>query len=251
ALPLSGAAAPGPPGPLGPAGPGPDSDLSRIPTSRHRSGPLLLLKLFVTGSYEQRRSGPCVITADHRIYVEVGVSASLSSLVRSCMVSPHSDPKKSPFWFVIREGCSSDPSVALEGAEEELQPLRFSFILRSVYNNSMQFLHCSLHLCVSDSTRRNPTKEAVKDCKDGLRIPALQSRSPRHQVEKRTAQQMVQIGPMMGIVFAAFVMGVTLMGGLWCIYNHTGNDTSFLLSLTSCGVNTSSHHFHKLLLLNQ
>lgn len=41
----------------------------------------------------------------------------------------------------------------------------------------------------------------------------------------------VQTGPLMGVVFAAFVMGVSLMAGLWCIYHHTGNEVSFLLSL--------------------
>lgn len=165
------------------------------------------------------------------------------------MVSPLSDPKKSPFWTVISDGCSSDPSLTLGvqtkeveeedvddelekekeerkgkdrgykeiddkgesvslrrkmgrrgreiparteksstsmGAEEERQSLRFSFILRPVYNDSMQFLHCSLRLCVSDSTRGEPMKEAAEnDCQGGLRIPPLVSRSPRHQVQEQ------------------------------------------------------------------
>lgn len=33
---------------------------------------------------------------------------------------------------------------------------------------------------------------------------------------------MLQEGPLMGIVFAAFLVGVSLMGGLWCIYTYTG-----------------------------
>ena len=161
------------------------------------------------------------------------------------MVSPLSDPKKSPFWTVISNGCSSDPSLTLgvqtkgeeeeeaDGngelevekderedrdykdvddndesvslrrkmrigskasgrmeksstnmeAEEENLSLRFSFLLRPVYNDSMQFLHCSLRLCVSDSTRGGPMKEeSENDCEGGLRIPPLVSRSPRHQV---------------------------------------------------------------------
>lgn len=28
----------------------------------------------------------------------------------------------------------------------------------------------------------------------------------------------------MGVVFLAFVMGVGLMGGLWCIYTFTGTE---------------------------
>lgn len=51
----------------------------------------------------------------------------------------------------------------------------------------------------------------------------------------------VQTGPVMGIVFAAFVMGVSLMGGLWCIYNYTGNEISFPPSLNSYG---ATIHYH-------
>lgn len=161
--------------------------------------------------------------------------------VKSCVVSPLSDPKKSPFWTVISDGCSSDPSLTLSaktkdveegeaegdgelegekeemdrdgdvslqhkaekrreasvwmgrsrssmGTEQEIQPLRFSFILQPVHNDSMQFLHCSLHMCVSDSTHGEPMEETAKtDCQGRLRIPPLISKSPRHQVQKQTA----------------------------------------------------------------
>lgn len=57
--------------PWAPGDPGPSPGLSHFPTPRHRSGPVFILRLFVTENYEQRRIGPCVITADHRVYVEV------------------------------------------------------------------------------------------------------------------------------------------------------------------------------------
>ncbi|XP_008299553.1 transforming growth factor beta receptor type 3 [Stegastes partitus] len=295
-----------------PRGPGSDPDLSHLPTPRHRSGPVLVLELFINESYEQTRVGPCVVTADHRVYVEISAKGPLADVaqVNSCVISPLSDPKKSPFWAVISDGCSSDSSLTLHaktkdeeeegdgdleeeeetekpetvhhtterrgreamirkktarmGAEEEIQPLRFSFILRPVYNNSIQFLHCSLRVCVSDPTRGKPTKETVKkDCQGRLHIPPLVSKPSKHQCEIRNlsrpmvvtqsmsslihkmqppagprtkrlsvvpvagpdpqhSSSVVQIGPVMGIVFAAFVMGVSLMGGLWCIYSHTG-----------------------------
>ncbi|XP_030591367.1 transforming growth factor beta receptor type 3 [Archocentrus centrarchus] len=310
-----------------PEGPWPNTGLSHFPAPRHRSGPVLLLQLFVTDSYEQRRIGPCVITADQRVYVQISAQAPLADVVevKSCVVSSFSDPKKSPFWTVISNGCSSDPSLTLsaktkheqaeaedngkleeemeemEGlgnsriyqigekresgrrtdkktmstsAEAEIQPLRFSFILRPVYNDSMQFLHCSLRLCVSDSTRGEPMKETVKnDCQGRQRMPLLLYRSPRHQCEIRnlsrpmvvthpisslspkmrtpTGQRIkrlsvtplarpepersgsvVEAGPVMGIVFAAFVMGVALMGGLWCIYNYTERSAYYRGHLT-------------------
>uniref|UniRef100_A0A3Q1IDT0 ZP domain-containing protein n=1 Tax=Anabas testudineus TaxID=64144 RepID=A0A3Q1IDT0_ANATE len=290
--------------PWEPRGQGPDPELSLLPTPRHRPGPVLLLKLFVSESYEQRRIGPCVIPANHRIYIEISAEGPLTGVVKvkSCVVSPQSDPKKSPSWSVISDGCSSDPSLILgakrkdaeeeveemeEGrinhrdgeislqhtverreaprtterspnirAEEKIQPLRFSFILRPVYNDSMQFLHCSLHLCVSDSTTDESMKEAVKkDCQGGRRVPPLVSKSSGHQCETRNLSRPVVLtqsitslapkpqrppagqrtkrlsmtplaspypedrgselptGPVMGIVFLAFVMGVGLMGG--------------------------------------
>ncbi|XP_023149630.2 transforming growth factor beta receptor type 3 isoform X2 [Amphiprion ocellaris] len=297
-----------------PEGPGSDPGLSRLPTPRHRSGPLLLLELFINESYEQKRIGPCVITADHRVYVEISAKGPPADVVQlnSCVVSPLSDPKKSPFWPVISDGCSSDPSLTLsakkkeeaedeaEGdceleeeeteevekvhhmterrgreamigkkttraGEEEMRPLRFSFILRPVYNNSIQFLHCSLRVCVSDPTKGELTKETVKnECQGKLHIPPLVSKSSRHQCETRNlsrpmvvtqsisslvpkmqppagprtkrlsvvpvvssdqehSSSAVQTGPVIGIIFAAFVMGVSLMGALWCIYSYTGS----------------------------
>ncbi|KAA8585609.1 hypothetical protein FQN60_004303 [Etheostoma spectabile] len=235
--------------PWAPEDPGPDPGLSHLPTPRRRSGPVLSLKLFVTESYKQRRIGPCVITADHRVYVEISAKGPSIDVVeaKSCVVAPLSDPKKSNFWTVISGGCSSDPSLTLVGnaadekdeeaerdaeleeekeetdglekgrdrdvslrrsvekrwreapermeksstnvgekeeeEEEDIQPLRFSFILRPVYNNSVQFLHCSLRLCLSEEERGEPTKEDGRNnCQGGLRIPPLGSRSPGHQV---------------------------------------------------------------------
>ncbi|XP_041832803.1 transforming growth factor beta receptor type 3 isoform X2 [Melanotaenia boesemani] len=268
-----------------------DPEIRHLPTHRHRSGPALALKLSVTETYEQTCYGPCVITADHRVYVEISAEAPLADVVqvKSCFLSPQSNPKKSPFWTVISNGCSSDPSLTLitkmkgelkeelEGQLEEenteternyhkerkgsrmaeswrsgeKHPLRFSFILRPVFNDSMQFLHCSVLLCVSDSTKEKTMKEVVKnDCQGRTHIPLLGSRSPSNQCEIRNlSRPMVvthpmtslapkmwtlagqktkrldpelQTGPVMGIALAAFAIGVGLMGGLWCIYNHTG-----------------------------
>ncbi|KAK1877989.1 Transforming growth factor beta receptor type 3 [Dissostichus eleginoides] len=225
-------------------GQGSDPGLSNLPTQpRNKSWPVLILKLFVTESYEQRRIGPCVITADQRVYVEISAKGSFIEVVevKSCAVSPLSDSKKSPFWSVISDGCSSDQSLTLT------------------------FLHCSLLLCTSESRRGESTKETGNnDCEDEQRIPPLVSRSTRHQCEIRnlsrpmvvtvsisslapkplhppagttpkrlTVSSMTspdpehssaakQTGMLMGVVFIAFVMGASLMGGIWCIYKYTG-----------------------------
>ncbi|XP_023204436.1 transforming growth factor beta receptor type 3-like [Xiphophorus maculatus] len=270
-----------------------------LPVPILTSGPALQLGLFVTDSYEQTWTGPCVITADHRVFVEISANASLADVVQveSCFVSPQSDPKKSPFWTVVSDGCSSDPSVRLGakaggdededayaeeeedvgreedrnghsgrrfspidngspnvGDSEKAQLLRFSFVLRPVYNESMQFVHCSLRLCLSDSAREETTQEA-SSCQSGVLIPPLVPGSSRHQCEIRNLSRPMVVtrpisllvtklepsagqrtkslspessrfvlheGLLMGIVFAAFLVGVSLMGGLWCIHTYTG-----------------------------
>lgn len=162
------------------------------------------------------------------ISLQISANASLADVVQveSCFVSPQSDPKKSPFWTVVSDGCSSDPSVRLGakaggdededayaeeeedvgreedrnghsgrrfspidnsspnvGDSEKAQLLRFSFVLRPIYNESMQFVHCTLRLCLSDSAREETTQEA-RSCQSGVPIPPLVPGSSRHQVKK-------------------------------------------------------------------
>lgn len=57
----------------------PDPGPSHLPTHKHRSEPILILNLFATESFKQQRIGPCAITADQRVYVEVCVIYFLSS----------------------------------------------------------------------------------------------------------------------------------------------------------------------------
>uniref|UniRef100_A0AAV2KF41 TGFBR3/Endoglin-like N-terminal domain-containing protein n=1 Tax=Knipowitschia caucasica TaxID=637954 RepID=A0AAV2KF41_KNICA len=273
------------------------------PSPRHRPGPVLAMRLFMSDTFEETRIGPCVITAEHRVYAEVGgwkplvlcgpqisvkgASADLIE-VKSCIISPLSDPKKSPFWSVIWDSCSSDDSLKLhpiikldnnstevehkkkeivksqgdvEGTEKsgptvDEQRLRFSFIMRAQYNESMQFLHCSLLLCSSHVTRGASRAEPL-GCAAGTPIPPLGSTATTHQCEIRNLSRpmvvtrpisslvskqvappagqrfkrlcvspsttpgaedissMMQVGPLLAIVFTAFVMGTCLMGGLW------------------------------------
>ncbi|KPP70852.1 hypothetical protein Z043_110279 [Scleropages formosus] len=293
------------------------------------STPLLSLQLFVTEAYKQRETGPCVIAAKSRLYVEVSAKGTVTGAVEvwSCVVSPLSDPQAAPGWTVIQDGCSYDPTLTLitmrqnrerggrnngtsthssertqeaeldvagrgtrdkgerepagtgnkerrrktrkkggkaeevedpekgaEGGEEMARPprrLRFSFVLRPVYNNSIQFLHCRLRHCdadsapTSNSTPPPPTGAApLTGCQEGLRIPALIS-PPNPSYKKcyyRTLFRPMVVtepvavsrslvpsagpgfdtGSVVGIVFAAFLMGISVMGALWCIYSHTG-----------------------------
>ncbi|XP_051988739.1 transforming growth factor beta receptor type 3-like [Xyrauchen texanus] len=142
--------------------------------------------------------------------------------------------------------------------EESALTLRFSFILRPVFNNSIQFLHCTLRLCASgaqtDPGSSGATAQTV--CPQGPRIPALTHVPASKQCEYRNLSRPVLVtspvgvlappagklaqkpaemsrqspspdgradtGAVLVIVFVAFVMAVSLMGALWCIYTNTG-----------------------------
>ncbi|KAL0993072.1 hypothetical protein UPYG_G00102860 [Umbra pygmaea] len=298
--------------PLGPQGPGP------LPPTR--SGPLLSLQLFVTEGYKQRQTetGPCAITAENRVYVEVSAKGAIFGAVEVpfCAVSPLSDPRVSPGWAVIADSCSADSSLTLSpmrqeedeemsfrhpertvrnkarlrnreqgvwnrsggGArgkerhgdkagddEEQIHRLRFSFVLRPIYNNSVQFLHCSIRLCDPESVSQGPSgATAQTDCPHpwAFRIPAITSIPASQQCVYRNlsrpmlvnqpvgeirhlappavqrskwpgvpqmpkaspahSSSVIDTGPVFGIVFVAFLIGISLMGALWCVYSHTG-----------------------------
>ncbi|XP_073678832.1 transforming growth factor beta receptor type 3 [Garra rufa] len=140
-----------------------------------------------------------------------------------------------------------------EDEHETANTLRFSFVLRPIFNNSIQFLHCQLRLCASDEGHSGA---AARICTDGPPIPALTHTPASQQCEYRNLSRPVLVtypagflappagklaqkpaemsqqtpahnetneGPVLVVVFSAFVMGLCLMGSLWCIYSHTGS----------------------------
>ncbi|XP_052407003.1 transforming growth factor beta receptor type 3 [Carassius gibelio] len=139
-----------------------------------------------------------------------------------------------------------------EDEHESAHTLQFSFILRPVFNNSIQFLHCRLRLCAS---AEGPSRATPRICTDGPQIPALTHTTASQQCEYRNLSRPVLVtysagflappagklsqkpaemskqtpahsetyeSPVLMVVFSAFVMGLCLMGALWCIYSHTG-----------------------------
>lgn len=168
------------------------------------------------------------VSVSLQISVEGGLRGAVE--VKSCVVSARSDPNKSPFWTVISQGCSSDSSLTLstgagaepedeeeeeetegggvphnqselsqrreavkvEPQEKEVGPLRFSFLLRPVHNDSVHFLHCSLSVCVYGPPAPQSTEETAKiDCGGRQRIPPLVSGSLNLQVQKQKTQTKV------------------------------------------------------------
>ncbi|XP_066531208.1 transforming growth factor beta receptor type 3 isoform X2 [Hoplias malabaricus] len=341
-----------------------------------RAAPLLSMQLFVSEDFERRAVGPCIITANSRLYAEISSSSTVSGSLEltSCVVSPLSDPHVHSGWSIVQDFCPADPSFSLEDqgreervsekmeneeeeedreddgdqgereemdmGEEEEEPedyeegpfrkgssqgrrreelrhkeekksadsrkskllkqnsdlrrgkkdgasgtveerkrgmvrlarrkkersrvprLRFSFVLRPVFNNSIQFLHCSLQLCGEGP----PGVMVERVCPQGPSIPALIHASTGQKCEYRNLSRPVLVTyspsvglagllpppagqhaqksavtrtemsrhsssdsdtvPVLVIVFAAFLLGISLMGALWCIYSCTGKPTA-------------------------
>ncbi|XP_041091586.1 transforming growth factor beta receptor type 3-like [Polyodon spathula] len=83
--------------------------------------PLFSMDLYSSESFLQHHPGPCIISANSRVFVEVVVLWSEPGLglgVQSCFLSPLSDPEGGPGWTVIAEECPQDDSVTFysEGA---------------------------------------------------------------------------------------------------------------------------------------
>ncbi|XP_035253079.1 transforming growth factor beta receptor type 3 [Anguilla anguilla] len=204
------------------------------------------LQLFGTEEFQDKTTGPCVIMANTRVYVQVSVNGVERGgvEVQSCMVSPLSDPDASPGWAVIQDGCHVDPSLrqirkggAMERGGAPPRALRFSFVLKPLYINPVQFLHCRLHYC-----REGPPGAPPQDrCHGRARLPPLIAQPRSQQCEYRyllrpmlvtlplgraqhapSSGSEVHTGSVVGVSFAAFLIGIVLMGALWCIYTRTG-----------------------------
>ncbi|KAL6460654.1 hypothetical protein MHYP_G00306200, partial [Metynnis hypsauchen] len=163
----------------------------------------------------------------------------------------------------VRDGSGKrkSPTQKFDQMKGKTEPrLRFSFVLRPVFNNSIQFLHCSLQLCGGGS----PAATAQRHCTQRPSISALIPTPAGQQCEYRNLSRPVLVtysptdglvgllpppagqlaqkpaaaktemsrhsssdtvadtGLVVVIVFAAFLLGISLMGALWCIYSCTG-----------------------------
>ncbi|XP_055092036.1 transforming growth factor-beta receptor type 3-like protein isoform X3 [Symphalangus syndactylus] len=139
----SGPPFPAPPAPPFPAAPGPW--LRR---------PLFSLKLSDTEDVFPRRAGPLEVPADSRVFVQAALarpSPRWGLALHRCSVTPSSRPAPGPALALLREGCPADTSVAFPPppppSPGATRPARFSFLLRPVFNASVQFLHCQLSRC--------------------------------------------------------------------------------------------------------
>ncbi|XP_065275495.1 transforming growth factor beta receptor type 3-like [Emys orbicularis] len=258
----------------------------------HLGRVLLSLEVYSSEAFAKAQ-GPCTVSANSRVFVEAALAAfdpGLSFSIRLCFLSPSSSSSLDSPYILVRGGCPAHPDVslhpphtgaagrALSPSSQELQ--RLSFLLRPLYNDSIQFLHCRLALCtqepqgqagayggalpkcgpqagacpssrvgepssgrfqytftkaiivtVGSLTRATKPTPGTADPFPvpfplaGRRGKVLKEAPRPEQGETPPAPlpQGLELPTVVGIVFSAFVIGVSLTGGLWLIHSRTAH----------------------------
>uniref|UniRef100_A0A8C2JCW3 Transforming growth factor, beta receptor III n=1 Tax=Cyprinus carpio TaxID=7962 RepID=A0A8C2JCW3_CYPCA len=182
---------------------------------------------------------------------------NLGFMIQTCFISPDSSPLTPSDYVVIENICPKDDSVRYYPQRADfpiphaqMDRKRFSFTFRSKFDVSLIFLHCEMSLC----TRRNDKEMNLPECmlpdeactslsvdnillmmmstmktitkpivvvSDNMPVTVnipVEPPSSRHP----SIIYFLDTPTVVGIAFAAFVIGALLTGALWFIYSHTG-----------------------------
>ncbi|XP_061593518.1 transforming growth factor beta receptor type 3 [Cololabis saira] len=204
------------------------------------------------------------VAQNQQVFVEVTSTASdpeLGFTIMSCFISPDSNPRIESTYKLIETVCRVDESVDFHPQENFLglpaktERKRFSFIFNSKFNTSLLFLHCEVSLCSRKShgnqklpqcmrpgaTCHSLTGASIMNMMVGVKAamkplfvvdvpnqpvnpPDEQPEDPEKPPPERTLY-LLDTPTVVGIAFAAFVIGALLTGALWFIYSHTGESS--------------------------
>ncbi|XP_028259052.1 transforming growth factor beta receptor type 3 [Parambassis ranga] len=201
------------------------------------------------------------VSQNQKVFVEVTSAASdpgLGFTIISCFISPNSNPREASEYKLIETVCPTDDSVTYYPQSDfpllpaETEKKSFSFNFNSQFNLSLLFLHCEMSLC---SKRSQGNHELPPCLKPGATCDSLSadtilalvmntklSTKPLVVVDNNldmtvyppkpptgpekppndNAVYVLDTPTVVGIAFAAFVIGALLTGALWFIYSHTG-----------------------------
>uniref|UniRef100_A0A8C4DGX6 Transforming growth factor, beta receptor III n=1 Tax=Dicentrarchus labrax TaxID=13489 RepID=A0A8C4DGX6_DICLA len=184
----------------------------------------------------------------------------LGFTIVSCFISPNSNHIVPSEYTLIETVCPKDDSVKYYSKRDfpvphiQTEKKGFSFIFNSDFNMSLLFLHCQMSLCSKrfhSNQRLPPCLQPSQTCDSltGEEVMVMMMNSKMSTkplvVVDGSAQPDETIFPschvnmcellcfagtlymldtptVVGIAFAAFVIGALLTGALWFIYSHTG-----------------------------
>ncbi|XP_068095913.1 transforming growth factor beta receptor type 3 isoform X4 [Hyperolius riggenbachi] len=195
-----------------------------------------------------------------QVYVEVSVTKAekdLSFIIQTCSVSPSSNPDTPTDYTIIENICPKDDSVRFYNvkrlsypkSQEQTEKKRFSFMFKSMFNTSLLFLHCELTLCTNKDGEMDhlpkciPPDEACTSLDSSMIVVMMDNKktftkplavitmertsdNPTDGIPPNLLQPVffgLDTPTVVGIAFAAFIIGALLTGALWYIYSHTGD----------------------------
>ncbi|KAM4721115.1 transforming growth factor beta receptor type 3 [Rhinophrynus dorsalis] len=200
------------------------------------------------------------VAENGQVYVEVSVTKAdkeLGFAIQTCFISPYSNPDIMSEYTIIENICPKDESVKFYNVkkmnfpvlQEQMDKKRFSFMFKSMFNTSLLFLHCELTLCTSNDREMEglpkciPPDEACTSLNVEMILAMMQNKKTftkplaviTHMektpdasvnINRPCAPQPIFYGldtpTVVGIAFAAFIIGALLTGALWFIQSHTG-----------------------------
>lgn len=219
------------------------------------------MELYNTDLFLVPSQGVFSVAENGHVYVEVSVTKAdqeLGFAIQTCFISPNSNPDRMSDYTIIENICPKDDSVKFYNPKRvhfpiphaEIDKKRFSFVFKPVFNTSLLFLQCELTLCTKKEKDAQklpkcvPPDEACTSLDASMIWAMMQNKKTftkplavvHHEVESRgTSPNIKEPNPIsppifhgldtitvMGIAFAAFVIGALLTGALWYIYSHTG-----------------------------
>eukprot|EP00066_Takifugu_rubripes_P007984 XP_003973872.2 PREDICTED: transforming growth factor beta receptor type 3 [Takifugu rubripes] len=188
------------------------------------------------------------VSQNQQVFAEVTSAASepeLSFTIISCFISPNSNPAVTSDYTLIEMVCPKDDSVKFYPQRDvpfsraHVEKKHFAFKFNSKFNLSLLFLHCEMSLCskVSQTDSNLPPCLKSNDTCDSISLsnimimmmntkistkPLVVLDAPPGQAPSPDPVAVLDTPTVVGIAFAAFVIGALLTGALWFIYSHTG-----------------------------
>ncbi|XP_038600670.1 transforming growth factor beta receptor type 3 [Tachyglossus aculeatus] len=230
-----------------------------LPSEPHVRNVTFHMELYETDLFWVPVQGLFSVAENGPIYVEVSVTKAdreLGFAIQTCFISPYSNPDRMSDYTIIENICPKDESVKFYNLQKVNFPLlhaqmekkRFSFVFKPIFNTSLLFLQCELTLC----TKKERGTQGLPKCilpdeaclsLDATTIWAMMQNKKTFTkplaVIPQEERNKGPVGPIpnkipqpifhgldtltvVGIAFAAFVIGALLTGALWYIYSHTG-----------------------------
>ncbi|KAL1022638.1 hypothetical protein UPYG_G00030340 [Umbra pygmaea] len=191
-----------------------------------------------------------VVSQNEKVFVEIEaikVDPELGFIIQSCFVSMDSNTNIPSTYTLIRNICPTDDTVKYyPQTDTRTDKKRFSFTFKSNFNQSLLFLHCEMSLCSKSSHNNQGLPRCIQPDEACTSVNGEILLAMTMNIKTSTKTLMVvegdetEIPPgpaeppvddtlyvldtptVVGIAFAAFVIGALLTGALWFIYSHTG-----------------------------